>query len=69
MPRPKSDLKPFRIYLGDADRDRALRIAQRLGLKAAAGTGVGDPDRSAAIRAALAIADEATAKKIRKSAL
>jgi hypothetical protein len=62
MPRPKSGLKPTFVDLGPVDLDRAHRIAKRLGLVNAAGSEVGKPNRSAAIREALRIADEATEK-------
>jgi hypothetical protein len=63
MPRPKSDLKPTTVELGPSDIERANRIAARLNLVNAAGSEVGKPNRSAAIRAALQIADEATGKR------
>jgi hypothetical protein len=68
MPRPKSDLRSISLYLSPLDRERAERIAERLELFVSNGPSMGKPDRSAAIRAALEIADRETAKKSKKKA-
>ena len=46
MPRPKTDLKSYAVFLTPADADAAMRLAAALGLLSERG----EPSRSAAIR-------------------
>lgn len=53
MPRPPSDLQQFQVRLSPTDLARLDRIAKTLGLVNQAGTSVGTPNRSEAIRQAI----------------
>ncbi len=64
MPRPKSDLKMVAFRLSPDDLAALDRIAVCLHLEIAAGSSVGQPDRSAAVREAIRDLDR---KLIRRS--